>query len=133
MASGDNENSKKNLKKFSKKFQPKDEEGNPTNGRPKGSENRSTVIKKWLSAKVTRVNPETGLEEKMTLLDSMVLSLSHKVVSNKDTSAFRALMDYSWGQARETIDVNQIAEQPLFEDVPKDDSDKENTDAKEED
>ena len=36
-------------------------------GRPKGSPNRSTVAKKWLSAMTKGINPETGEEEKMTL------------------------------------------------------------------
>ena len=40
-------------------------------------------------------------------------------------------MDSSYGQPKETIDLNQIAEQPLFLDVPENDSDTEDSKAKE--
>lgn len=101
-------------------------------GRPKGSPNRSTVAKKWLSAMTKGINPETGEEEKMTLEERMTLAQISKAITGKDTSAYNAIMNSAFGMAKETIDLHQIAEQPLFEDVQKDDSDTEDTEADQE-
>jgi hypothetical protein len=55
-----------------------------------------------------------------------------KKVRQGDVAAYKALMDSSYGQPKETLDLNQIAEQPLFLDVPENDSDTEDSEAKEE-
>ena len=98
-------------------------------GRPKGSPNRSTVAKKWLAAMTKGINPETGEEEKMTLEERMTLAQISKAITSKDTPAYNAIMNSAFGMAKETIDLHQIAEQPLFEDVQKDNSDTEDSES----
>jgi hypothetical protein len=102
--------------------------GNP-NGRPKGSLNRSTIARKWLQAKTKTINPISGEEEIMSQEDIGTLALVKKMRQG-DVNAYKALLDSAWGQAKETIDLNQIAEQPLFEDVSKDDSNTEDSESK---
>ena len=105
------------------------ESGNPK-GRPKGSLNRSTIARKWLQTKSKIFNPITNQEETLTQEDIATLALIKKVRSG-DVHAYKAVMDSSYGQPKETIDLNQIAEQPLFLDVPENDSDTEDSKAKE--
>ena len=106
------------------------ESGNP-NGRPKGSLNRSTIARKWLQTKSKIMNPISNEQESLTQEDIGTLALIKKVRQG-DVAAYKALMDSSYGQPKETLDLNQIAEQPLFLDVPENDSDTEDTEAKEE-
>ena len=108
----------------------KGQSGNPK-GRPKGVKNRSTIAKKWLDSKRVFLNPETNEEELMTLEDIMTLMQVQKAITQKDTSSYNAIFNSRYGQPKETIDLNQIAEQPLFKDVSKNDSDTEDTEAKE--
>ena len=105
------------------------ESGNP-NGRPKGSLNRSTIARKWLQTKSKIMNPISNEEESLTQEDIGTLALIKKVRQG-DVAAYKALMDSSYGQPKETLDLNQIAEQPLFLDVPENDSDTEDSKAKE--
>lgn len=102
--------------------------GNP-NGRPKGSLNRSTIAKKWLQAKTKTINPISGEEEIMSQEDIGTLALIKKMRQG-DVNAYKAVLDSAWGQAKETIDLNQIAEQPLFEDVSKNDSNTKDSESK---
>tara|TARA_R100000278_G_scaffold96777_1_gene73994 strand:- start:3324 stop:3677 length:354 start_codon:yes stop_codon:yes gene_type:complete len=89
-----------NLKPFEFK---KGKSGNP-NGRPKGSLNRSTIAKKWLEATRKGKNPITGQEEVLTQEDIITLALIRKAMDG-EVSAYKALMDSSYGTARETIDI----------------------------
>ncbi len=107
----------------------KGESGNPE-GRPKGSLNRSTIAKKWLQTSSKIMNPITGEEETLTQEDIGTLALIKKLRKG-DVGAYKALFDSAYGQPKESIDLNQIAEQPLFEDVSENDSDTEDTEAKE--
>ena len=102
-------------------------------GRPKGSPNRSTIARKWLAAMTKGINPETGEEEKMTLEERMTLAQISKAITSKDTSAYNAIMNSAFGMAKETIDMTQIAEQPLFPYVPKHNSDTEDRETDQED
>jgi len=104
-----------NLKPFKK-----GKSGNPK-GRPKGSRNRSTIAKKWLSTETKGKNPITGEEEILTQEDLMTLAQLRKAI-NGDTPAYKALEDSAYGQPAQ--EVNQIiTEQPLFPDVYEDESD----------
>ena len=99
----------------------KGESGNPK-GRPKGSLNRSTIARKWLQTSSKILNPITGQEENLTQEDIGTLALIKKLRQG-DVQAYKALLDSSYGQPKETIDLNQIAEQPLFKHVSENDSD----------
>ena len=82
----------------------KGQSGNP-NGRPKGAKNRSTTARKWLNINVKAVNPLTLEEEQMSQEDLMTLALIKKARQG-DVSAYKALLDSGYGQAKENIDLN---------------------------
>jgi len=105
-----------NLKKFTSEYQPKN------NGRPKGSKNRSTIAKKWLSVEQNLKNPLTSELEDMSQEDLMTLALIKKAREG-DTQAYQKLMDSAYGAPLQQIEQTNI-EQPLFPDVTEDDSDK---------
>lgn len=86
-----------NLKSFKK-----GESGNP-NGRPVGSLNRSTIVKRWLEATENAKNPITGDDEKMSQEDIITLALIKKARKG-DTQAYKALMDSGYGAPKQEID-----------------------------
>ena len=99
----------------------KGESGNPK-GRPKGSKNRSTIAKKWLQAMQETKNPLTLESEELSQEDLITLALLKKA-ANGDVNAYKALMDSGYGSPVQQVEQT-ILEQPLFPDVPKDNSDK---------
>lgn len=99
----------------------KGQSGNP-NGRPKGSKNRSTIAKKWLQAMQKSENPLTLESEELSQEDLITLALLKKA-SEGDVNAYKALMDSGYGSPVQQVEQT-ILEQPLFPDVPKDNSDK---------
>jgi len=99
----------------------KGQSGNPK-GRPKGSKNRSSVAKKWLSVEQDLKNPLTGDNDVMSQEDLMTLALIKKAREG-DTQAYQKLLDSAYGAPVQQIEQTNI-EQPLFPDVSKDDSDK---------
>ena len=80
----------------------KGESGNP-NGRPKGSLNRSTIVKKWLSAQEDATNPITSVKESMSQEDIITLALIKKARKG-DTSAYKALMDSGYGAPKQEVE-----------------------------
>ena len=109
----------------------KGQSGNPK-GRPKGALNRSTIAKKWLEVNEKIKNPITGDSELLSQEDAITLALINKARKG-DVNAYRALLDSGYGKPKESVDVTQFVEQPLFEDVPEDYSSTEDTEAKQED
>lgn len=81
---------------------PKGVSGNP-NGRPKGSKNRSTVVKKWLEVMDKAKNPVSGEFEDMSIEDRITLSILLKALKG-DTQAYKALMDSAYGQPKQEIE-----------------------------
>ena len=92
-----------NLKPFKK-----GQTGNP-NGRPKGSLNASTIIKKWLEASENIKNPATGKVENLTQMDIMTLSQIQKARKG-DTSAFNSLLDRVYGKPKQTLDIDHTTD-----------------------
>jgi hypothetical protein len=92
----------KNIKKHEFK---KGQSGN-INGRPKGSKNRSTIAKKWLEVNQKAKNPITSSEEVMSQEDLMTLALIKKAREG-DVTAYKALMDSTYGNPIQQIDQNQ--------------------------
>tara|TARA_R100001369_G_scaffold37814_1_gene63283 strand:+ start:1305 stop:1646 length:342 start_codon:yes stop_codon:yes gene_type:complete len=82
----------------------KGESGNP-NGRPKGSLNRSTIAKKWLTTDQDYKNPLTQKEENLSQEDIMTLALINKARKG-DVSAYKALMDSGYGNPKDSLDIN---------------------------
>jgi len=83
----------------------KGESGNP-NGRPKGSKNRSTIAKYWLSIEQNLKNPLTGDTETMSQEDLMTLALIKKAREG-DTNAYKALMDSGYGAPVQQVEQTQ--------------------------
>jgi hypothetical protein len=88
------------LKPFSK-----GESGNP-NGRPKGTKNRSTIAKHWLSISQNLKNPITGDTELMSQEDLMTLALIKKAREG-DVNAYKALMDSGYGAPVQQVEQTQ--------------------------
>ena len=77
-------------------------------GRPKKSQNRSTVVKKWLKQEVKVTNPYTGEEEFLTVEDIITLGVIKKA-NRGDVAAYKELMLNLYGKPTETLDINADA------------------------
>lgn len=82
----------------------KGQSGNPA-GRPKGSKNRSTIVKEILKLLTKLDNPITGKEEWLTNEQHMTISILQKAIKG-DVNAYKALMDSAYGTAKDTMDLN---------------------------
>lgn len=82
--------------------------GNP-NGRPKGTRNRSTIVREWLEASYKKINPITGQTETLQIQDHLVISLIGKALKG-DVQAFRELFDSGHGKVSELLDVTSKGE-----------------------
>ena len=88
-----------NLKPFKK-----GEVSNP-NGRPKGSKNRSTIVKELLEFASSQKNVLTG--EQQTLTQEQAITLAMLLKAGKgDVNAYKALMDSCYGAPKQTTDTN---------------------------
>jgi len=90
-----------NIKKHEFK---KGQSGNPK-GRPVGSKNRSTIVKKWLETVQKSKNPISGELEDLSQEDMITLAILKKARTG-DVRAYKELMDSLYGSAKETIDLN---------------------------
>jgi len=99
----------------------KGQSGNPK-GRPKGSKNRSSVAKKWLSVEQNQKNPLTNKDEDMSQEDLITLALIKKARKG-DVQAYQKLLDSAYGAPVQQIEQTNI-EQPLFPDVKEDNGNK---------
>lgn len=89
----------------------KGQSGNPK-GRPKGSKNRSTVAKKWLSVEQDLKNPLTSEIETMSQEDLMTLALIKKA-RDGDATAYQKLLDSAYGAPVQQVEQTNI-ELPFF-------------------
>tara|TARA_R100000353_G_scaffold13829_1_gene13858 strand:+ start:69 stop:410 length:342 start_codon:yes stop_codon:yes gene_type:complete len=88
-----------NLKHFEK-----GKSGNPA-GRPKGSKNRSTIIKEILNLMV-QVKDHNGDEVWQSNEYRMVQAMVNKAIEKGDVAAFNALYDNLYGKLKDTVDMN---------------------------
>ena len=72
-------------------------------GRGKGTLNRATIAKQWLSAIEAAVNPITGINERLTQADIITLAQIKKARKG-DTQAYKALMDSGFGLPKQEIE-----------------------------
>lgn len=93
------------------KFKP-GESGNP-NGRPKGSRNRSTLVREWLEVKQKEKNPLTGQVEELEQQDLITLALIKKAKKG-DVQAYKELMDSAHGKIEQKTDITSKG-QKLFQ------------------
>jgi hypothetical protein len=89
----------KNLKKFTSEYQPEKK------GRPKGVKNRSTIARYWLNIIEKTDNPITGNTESLSQEDLLTLAQIKKAREG-DTSAYKALMDSTYGAPIQQIEQN---------------------------
>lgn len=74
----------------------KGERRNP-NGRPKGSKNRATVLKKWISISAKIKHPENDSTIKGTMEDKVNLALLTKALTG-DVQAIKEINDTLYGK-----------------------------------
>lgn len=73
-------------------------------GRPKGSRNRETIVRKWIDTKEKIENPITGKSQRLTQADIMTLALIRKA-RRGDVAAFKELMDSAFGKITDKHDL----------------------------
>jgi hypothetical protein len=98
-------NSGKTVRENLKPFKKGDPSPNP-NGRPKGSRNRSTVIREFLEATMTEKNPITGKTEKLSVEQLMALSMIKQVLSKGNVHAWNSIKDDAYGKAKESVELS---------------------------
>jgi len=82
-------------------------------GKPKGTLNSKTIIRKWLEMAAEETNPKTKRKvirrdkdgNPRTYLDAMVMAQIKKAVTKNDTAAFNALLDRLEGKPKQTTDI----------------------------
>jgi hypothetical protein len=75
-------------------------------GRPKGTLNRSTILKKWLYTRTKLKNPITKKEEVGTIEDMIALALLKKGMEG-DVPAIREALDTIYGKNKETLELDE--------------------------
>lgn len=89
-----------NLKPFTPENQP------ANRGRPKGSLNRATIIKKWAKVKIKRENPTNPEEQlEISLLDNAVIG-QLLAAAGGNTQAFKEIQDSLHGKQAENLNIN---------------------------
>ena len=83
----------------------KGQSGNKS-GRPKGSKNRSTIVKEMLSLLVKGNNPITGEEEWLSNEYRMTAAVLLKAIEKGDVNAYNSIMDSAYGKSKDTVDLN---------------------------
>lgn len=78
-------------------------------GRPKGSRNRSTIVREILELLEHQKNPITGKHEELTQEQIMTLAVLSKARKG-DVRAYQALMDSSYGQPKQQIELSNEEE-----------------------
>ncbi len=96
--------------------------GNP-NGRPNGTKNRGTILKKWLEVAAKVKNPETGITIEGTVEDKIAIGLIAKAIKG-DVQAAREILDSIYGKSAQPLEhsgglmikhVKQEGNDPLLE------------------
>ena len=82
----------------------KGETANPQ-GRPKGSQNTATRMKKLFELKVKDINPLTKKEETFTGAELLDMALFKKALKG-DVNAYRKIMDRAEGKVVTTVQTN---------------------------
>jgi hypothetical protein len=73
-------------------------------GKPKGTKNRATLLKKWLGAKVTITDPnDPDKQRKVTVEDEVVLSII-QAAKNGSVKAQQLILDSVYGKVTEKVE-----------------------------
>jgi len=112
MAEKQRKNSEGKAKRLAnlKPFQP-GQSGNPA-GRPEGSLNRSTTLKRWLYGDAQFTNPLTLQKALGTVEDQMILALLKRAIAG-NIAAIKEVLDSVYGKNPELLsgdlDVNMLS------------------------
>jgi len=87
----------------------KGQSGNP-NGRPKGSKNRSTILKEIAELRTKGIHPVTGEEVWMTNEYRMAIAVIEKVIQKGDAQGLNMVLDSIYGKQKDTVDLNTTEE-----------------------
>ena len=84
---------------------PKGVSGNP-NGRPKGTKNRSTLVRELLEMESTFDNPLTEQSVKLSYVEQIII-VQIAEARKGNVQAFRELMDSAFGKIKEVHQINE--------------------------
>lgn len=99
-------------------------------GKPKGTLNSKTILRRFLSLEENIRNPVTGSDEKMSVLEVLYLKQIAKA-RNGDLPSFKEVVDRFEGRAQQNVDVTSDGKPlptPLTANVVPIDPAKENSD-----
>lgn len=92
--------------------------GNP-GGRPKGSLNSKTYLKKWLEMGIETKNPVTKLKEEMPVIEAATVALIGQALAG-NVGAYKEIMDRFEGRVNQRVEMTGAEGGPIqVEDVPK--------------
>ncbi len=84
---------------------PKTGEVRNPKGKPPGTKNRSTILKKWIEVATKLKNPVTGKDEFGTVEDKVALALIARALKG-DVQAIKEINDTLYGKLTEKSEVN---------------------------
>jgi hypothetical protein len=84
---------------------PKPGEVRNPKGKPPGTKNRSTILKKWIEVATKLKNPVTGKDEFGTVEDKVTLALIARALTG-DVQAIKEINDTLYGKLTEKSEVN---------------------------
>ena len=87
----------------------KGQSGNPK-GRPKGSKNRSTILKEIAELRTKGIHPVTGEEVWMTNEYRMAMAVIEKVIEKGDHQALNMVLDNIYGKQKDSVDIHTSEE-----------------------
>lgn len=91
-----------------KPFKPGKDDRRNTKGRPVGTENSATRLKRILELTSEMLNPVNGVKEKFTVLEQMDLALIAKARKG-DVKAYEQILDRFEGKSvQKNINVNKV-------------------------
>jgi len=89
----------------------KGECGNP-NGRPKGTRNRSTIIREFLNRDIEWEDID-GKPKKLQVIEAMTAEQIKKAIKNGDTSAFNAVLNHGYGNPEQELKHSGVDGEPI--------------------
>ena len=87
----------------------KGQSGNPK-GKPKGSKNRSTILKEIAELRTKGIHPVTGEEVWMTNEYRMAMAVIEKVIEKGDHQALNMVLDSIYGKQKDSVDIHTSEE-----------------------
>ena len=91
---------------------PKGVSGNP-NGRPKGTKNRSTLVRELLEMESTFDNPLTEQSVKLSYVEQIIIAQIAEARKGS-VQAFKELMDSAFGKVKEVHQMEQPKKETEF-------------------